>query len=672
MKLPLLVSVSLFLLVGCRNEKTEDTVDTGTITVDIIDLDGDGFEANEDCDDLDPAVFPGADEYCDEIDNDCDTEVDEDDALDVSVWYQDSDEDGYGSQFVSYSSCYEPEGYVADNTDCNDSSSATYPGADEYCDGVDTDCDNTVDEDDALDVLTLYADSDLDGYGDQSVSNETCYISGGWVSDSSDCDDSSSSTYPGADEYCDGVDTDCDNTFDEDDALDVSTWYADSDLDGYGDPLITYDTCYISAGWVANADDCDDTSASDIDNDGLQDCEDDDIDGDSLRNSWDAAPNDSTVVRGPNQGLGGDGALTISTTVTWSDWAELLGGATTGDSSLSVDDSSPFAVGDEVVVVSQQGSDAGEYTTCFITGIAGTTLSIEPVLQGSFSSSSTVRVQRIPHFTDFEITTSGVLLATTWSNSGTGLIFLRATGDVSISGDIDTSASGFTGGAGVYGNSYDPYQGESWGGPGSAGDTTANNGGGGAYPRRGDNADSGGGGGFGTVGSSGTSYSGTSVTSGGTAYGTASLAELHLGSGGGGGSPDTESDGSHTDNYSGDGGPGGGAVLIFSGGTIEVSGLVAADGEDGDDAYSPSHSAGEDGAGGAGSGGLVYLASPYITITGSVSALGGTGGDSSSYNISTPYGGALGGDGGDGRVRLDGSVTGSSTPAAGYTDLWSE
>ena len=43
----------------------------------------------------------------------------------------------------------------------------------------------------------------------------------------SDCDDISAISYPGADEYCDGIDSDFDGELDENDALYVLTWYAD-------------------------------------------------------------------------------------------------------------------------------------------------------------------------------------------------------------------------------------------------------------------------------------------------------------------------------------------------------------------------------------------------------------------------------------------------------------
>lgn len=42
-----------------------------------VDSDGDGFISICDCDDNDPDIYPCADEVCDEIDNDCDGQVDE-------------------------------------------------------------------------------------------------------------------------------------------------------------------------------------------------------------------------------------------------------------------------------------------------------------------------------------------------------------------------------------------------------------------------------------------------------------------------------------------------------------------------------------------------------------------------------------------------------------------
>ena len=198
------------------------------------DGDGDGFAACEECDDGDASIHPDGEEVCDGADNNCDGQVDEDSAVDAGTWYQDADGDGFGDLDETTVACAAPEGFVEASTDCDDTDAEVNPDAAEFCDSIDNDCDGTIDEDDAVDASTWYADTDGDGYGDAKVSSAACEQPSGSVSDSTDCDDSASATYPGADEYCDGVDTDCDGTLDEDDALDALTWYGDGDGDGYG------------------------------------------------------------------------------------------------------------------------------------------------------------------------------------------------------------------------------------------------------------------------------------------------------------------------------------------------------------------------------------------------------------------------------------------------------
>ncbi len=217
---------------------------------------------NTDCDDTRAATNPAATEYCNTHDDDCDGTVDEDDAADAADFYRDADSDGYGNAAIIDHTCYQPSGYVSDNTDCDDLRAATNPAALEYCNTHDDDCDGTVDEDDAVDAADFYRDSDSDSYGDPSVIDHTCYQPSGYVSDNTDCDDAESTTNPGASEYCDGHDDDCDGTVDEDDAVDASDFYADADADGYGNPSVIDHTCYQPSGYVSDNTDCDDALAT--------------------------------------------------------------------------------------------------------------------------------------------------------------------------------------------------------------------------------------------------------------------------------------------------------------------------------------------------------------------------------------------------------------------------
>lgn len=93
----------------------------------------------------------------------------------------------------------------------------------------------------------------------------------------SDCDDTNGAIQPDTEEVCDLVDHNCDGWLHLN-AVDTSTFYADEDRDGYGDPMYTVGYCELMWPYVQNGEDCDDTNPAlnpetmwyfDMDGDGL-------------------------------------------------------------------------------------------------------------------------------------------------------------------------------------------------------------------------------------------------------------------------------------------------------------------------------------------------------------------------------------------------------------------
>ena len=275
----------------CDGDTDEEALDSLTFYADS-DLDGYGaagasvqaceppegyLDDATDCDDQDNDVHPGADELCNDEDDDCDGTIDEDDALDALTWYTDGDSDGYGDPTLSTLSCEQPSGSVDNDEDCDDSSADVSPDADEECDGVDNDCDGDTDEDDAIDADTWYEDGDEDGYGDLNSTTTACAQPSGYTDDATDCDDNDDDINPSADEVCNGDDDDCDGTTDEDDAIDAQTWYVDGDGDGFGDSATSTQACSQPSGYDDDDDDCDDGDSA-INPDATEVCDGEDND----------------------------------------------------------------------------------------------------------------------------------------------------------------------------------------------------------------------------------------------------------------------------------------------------------------------------------------------------------------------------------------------------------
>ncbi|MGA1869614.1 MAG: MopE-related protein, partial [bacterium] len=98
-----------------------------------------GVWGDDTCDPLSGA----SDEVCDNIDNDCDGEIDEG-FLDENL-YRDADNDGFGDPGNSILGCLRP-GYVTNNNDFDDTDANSYPGAPELCDCIDNNNNGQADE----------------------------------------------------------------------------------------------------------------------------------------------------------------------------------------------------------------------------------------------------------------------------------------------------------------------------------------------------------------------------------------------------------------------------------------------------------------------------------------------------------------------------------------------
>ena len=172
-------------------------------------------------------------EVCNGIDDDCDGSIDEGVQ---NNYYADTDGDGYGAGTAT-AACTAPAGYVTTNTDCNSTNGAVYPGATEVCNSIDDDCDTQIDEGVQN---TYYLDADGDSYGAAASSVQACTLPVGYVTNSSDCNDTNIAINP------------------------TTVWYLNADGDGYyvwtivscTSPGANYNTTGGTLG------DCNDTNAA--------------------------------------------------------------------------------------------------------------------------------------------------------------------------------------------------------------------------------------------------------------------------------------------------------------------------------------------------------------------------------------------------------------------------
>jgi hypothetical protein len=162
------------------------------------------------------------------------TDCDDTDALvnPTTVWYQDLDNDQVGNSNVTQVACLQPIGYVLTNGDCDDNNAAIVA------------------------PVIYYTDADQDGFGDDASATPFCQAPVNMIAIGGDCDDTDNTVYPGATEVCDGLDNNCNGQFDE--GLTFLNYYFDGDSDGYGIGNSTV-SCTPLVGYATLTGDCDDS-----------------------------------------------------------------------------------------------------------------------------------------------------------------------------------------------------------------------------------------------------------------------------------------------------------------------------------------------------------------------------------------------------------------------------
>jgi hypothetical protein len=173
-------------------------------------------------------------------------------------YFADFDGDGFGDATTLISTCVQPQGYVSDNTDCDDNDAAVNTAATEVCNHIDDDCNGLID--DGITFNTYYADNDGDGFGDANNSIDECSQPAGYVTNNTDCNDNNANQNAASTEICNGEDDDCDGIIDN--GITFLDYYTDADGDGFGSGDVISSCTDLGAGYTNNNTDCDDTNGN--------------------------------------------------------------------------------------------------------------------------------------------------------------------------------------------------------------------------------------------------------------------------------------------------------------------------------------------------------------------------------------------------------------------------
>ena len=124
-----------------------------------------------------------------------------------AMHYPDADGDGYGTFTGAVMGCSPGPGYAHVGGDCNDNDADFHPGMLDDCDGLDNDCDQSIDEDGIS--IPFYLDLDGDGISGSAEYSSCTPPAFAYLESGGDCNDLDATMYPGAPPTLAGVDNDC-------------------------------------------------------------------------------------------------------------------------------------------------------------------------------------------------------------------------------------------------------------------------------------------------------------------------------------------------------------------------------------------------------------------------------------------------------------------------------
>jgi hypothetical protein len=258
----------------------------------------------------------------------------------LNTYYRDADGDGYGDPNNSIEADSHPTGYVSSNSDCDDTNADIHPNALEICeDGINQDCNEYIDCDEKLtpnqkifdsvnreewkyyeidlssnkdlEIKLTNLTSDVDLYvkkdGQPNLDDYDCRpYKGGTEEETCSFENEGYTTwYIGVYGYDGG-------SYELHVLIILSTWYKDSDGDGYGDPNDSIEAESQPSGYVSDDSDCDDNNV-DIHPDAIEVCNDgidQNCDGDTdcpiwhIDNDGDGYGNPDISIKSPAQPAG--------------------------------------------------------------------------------------------------------------------------------------------------------------------------------------------------------------------------------------------------------------------------------------------------------------------------------------------------------------------------------